>query len=83
MFKRNRATSFLYGGNAPYIEELHETYLADPDAVSGDWRGYFDALQTIPAVDGTADSDSRTARSWSISWSWRSTGKRAPSRRPI
>ena len=57
MLKRNRATSFLYGGNAPYVEELYEAYLADPDAVSEDWRGYFDALQSIPAVDGSDKSD--------------------------
>lgn len=57
MLKRNRTTSFLYGGNAPYVEEQYEAYLAAPHAVSDDWRGYFDALQTIPAVDGSARGD--------------------------
>ncbi len=57
MYKRSRMTSFLYGGNAPYVEELYEAYLDDPDTVSDDWRGYFDALRLLPAVDGTARSD--------------------------
>ncbi|MGJ7506348.1 2-oxoglutarate dehydrogenase E1 component [Variovorax sp. GT1P44] len=57
MLKRNRTTSFLYGGNAPYVEELYEAYLTDPNAVSDDWRSYFDALQTAPAVDGSSKSD--------------------------
>jgi 2-oxoglutarate dehydrogenase E1 component len=57
MFKRNRTTSFLYGGNAPYIEELYEAYLADPLTVSGEWKDYFDALQGTPAADGSATGD--------------------------
>jgi 2-oxoglutarate dehydrogenase E1 component len=39
------ATSTLFGGNAPYIEEQYERYLADPAAVSAEWRGYFDSLR--------------------------------------
>ena len=39
-----RQSSYLYGGNAPLIEELYERYLADPDAVSPRWRDYFRAL---------------------------------------
>jgi 2-oxoglutarate dehydrogenase E1 component len=57
MFKRNRTTSFLYGGNAPYVEELYEAYLADPGSVADDWRGYFDALQTTSAADGSDRGD--------------------------
>ena len=37
--------SYLFGSNAPLIEELYESYLANPDSVSGAWREYFDALQ--------------------------------------
>jgi 2-oxoglutarate dehydrogenase E1 component len=40
-----RQNSYLYGGNAPLIEELYERYLSDPDAVSTRWRDYFRALQ--------------------------------------
>ncbi|MFP3550619.1 2-oxoglutarate dehydrogenase E1 component [Paraburkholderia sp. SIMBA_049] len=57
MITRNRKTSFLFGGNAPYVEEQYETYLADPTTVSEDWRGYFDALQDVPAVDGSDTGD--------------------------
>ena len=38
-------TSYLYGQNAPFIEELYENYLADPASVSDNWREYFDRLQ--------------------------------------
>ena len=43
-------TSTLFGGNAPYIEEQYERYLADPGAVSNEWRGYFESLR-----NGAAD----------------------------
>lgn len=55
--KRNRSTSFLHGGNAPYIEDQYEQYLSDPASVAPDWRRYFDALRATPAVDGTDISD--------------------------
>jgi 2-oxoglutarate dehydrogenase E1 component len=50
------SNSYLFGGNAPYVEEMYENYLADPTSVPDTWRAYFDALQNVPAVDG---SDSR------------------------
>ncbi len=37
--------SYLFGGNAPFIEELYEQYLDDPATVSAEWREYFDKLQ--------------------------------------
>jgi len=39
------STSTLFGGNAPFIEEQYERYLADPAAVAPDWRAYFDSLR--------------------------------------
>jgi 2-oxoglutarate dehydrogenase E1 component len=57
MMMQNRKTSFLYGGNAPYIEELYESYLKDPQGVSPEWQGYFEALSATPAVDGTEADD--------------------------
>src|SRR5882762_8989377 len=57
MMMRNRSTSFLFGGNAPYVEEQYEAYLADPTTVSEERRGYFDALQGAPAVDGSDAGD--------------------------
>ncbi len=52
-----RANSYLFGGNAPYVEELYETYLANPGSVPDHWRDYFDALQHVPAVDGSNARD--------------------------
>src|SRR5690349_6200989 len=39
------STSTLFGGNAPFIEELYESYLADPAGVSPEWRSYFDEIK--------------------------------------
>ncbi len=39
------ASSNLYGSNAPYVEELYESYLADPASVEASWRQVFDAWQ--------------------------------------
>ena len=52
--ERFRRTSHLSEGNAAYIEGLYETYLHDPNAVSEQWRAYFDAL---PRVDGVVTPD--------------------------
>jgi 2-oxoglutarate dehydrogenase E1 component len=38
-------TSFLYGGNGSFIEDLYGRYLADPASVDPSWRAYFDALE--------------------------------------
>ena len=43
--KEFEASSHLYGSNAPFVEELYERYLADPDSVPAEWRGQFDAWQ--------------------------------------
>jgi 2-oxoglutarate dehydrogenase E1 component len=52
-----KSNSYLFGGNAPYVEEMYENYLANPGSVSESWRSYFDALQHVPAVDGTDARD--------------------------
>src|SRR5205085_3024738 len=39
------ATSTLFGGNAPFIEDQYEQYLANPGSVAADWRAYFDSLR--------------------------------------
>ena len=46
--------SYLFGGNAPYVEELYEAYLDNPGSVPDNWRNYFDQLQHMPAGDGQA-----------------------------
>src|SRR4249920_1158682 len=38
-------TSFLYGGNAAYIEGLYAKYEADPAAVDAEWRAFFQSLK--------------------------------------
>ncbi|WP_378946888.1 2-oxoglutarate dehydrogenase E1 component [Mesorhizobium sp. ANAO-SY3R2] len=38
-------TSFLYGGNADYIEALHAAFLDDPESVDAEWRDFFSALK--------------------------------------
>lgn len=38
-------TSPLFGGNAPYIEGLYESWLADPQSVPEEWRSYFAGMQ--------------------------------------
>ncbi len=48
-----RNSSLLFGANAPFIEELYEQYLLDPNAVPREWRGYFDALP--PPANGARD----------------------------
>ena len=52
-----RSNSYLFGGNAPYVEELYEAYLDNPGSVPENWRAYFDALQNVPAVDGSERRD--------------------------
>jgi len=52
-----KGNSYLFGGNAPYVEEMYENYLENPGSVPDNWRGYFDALQNVPAGDGTDARD--------------------------
>ncbi|WP_198969332.1 2-oxoglutarate dehydrogenase E1 component [Xylophilus sp. ASV27] len=49
--------TYLFGGNAPYVEEMYENYLANPGSVPDNWREYFDALQHVPAADGSDARD--------------------------
>ena len=48
MMKQFLDNSYLFGGNAPFVEELYEAYLADPGTVPEEWRAYFDKLQLLP-----------------------------------
>ena len=38
-------TSFLYGSNAAYIEDLYARYEADPQAVDAEWQSFFQSLK--------------------------------------
>jgi 2-oxoglutarate dehydrogenase E1 component len=57
MMQQYRSNSYLFGGNAPYVEEMYEAYLDNPGSVPDNWRSYFDALQNVPAVDGSDARD--------------------------
>jgi 2-oxoglutarate dehydrogenase E1 component len=37
-------TSFLYGGNAAFVEDLYARYAADPALVDSSWRAFFETL---------------------------------------
>src|SRR5690349_4540262 len=53
-------TSFLYGGNARYIEDLYARYEADPGAVDGEWRSFFESLKD----DARDVAESARGASW-------------------
>jgi len=57
VYQAYSANTYLFGGNAPYVEEMYENYLANPGSVPDTWRQYFDALQHVPAVDGSQARD--------------------------
>ena len=57
IYKAYSANTYLFGGNAPYVEEMYENYLANPGSVPDTWRQYFDALQHVPAADGSNNRD--------------------------
>jgi 2-oxoglutarate dehydrogenase E1 component len=46
-----QASSPIAGGNAAFVEDLYEQYLADPASVSAEWRSYFDGLKGREAGD--------------------------------
>ena len=57
VYQAYQGNTYLFGGNAPYVEEMYENYLANPGSVPDSWREYFDALQHVPAVDGSNSRD--------------------------
>jgi hypothetical protein len=61
-------TSFLYGANAAYIEELHARYEKDPASVDAAWGEFFAALKDDPAtVARNAQGASWEKPNWPIS----------------
>ncbi len=60
-------TSFLYGGNAAYIEQLEARYAKDPSSVSAEWREFFEALKDDPAsVEKSAAGASWKKPNWPV-----------------
>jgi len=54
MLKEFLNNSYLFGGNAPFIEDLYEKYLVNPQSIPEEWRDYFDRMQVLP---GSSDKD--------------------------
>ena len=54
MMDEKQGFSYLFGSNAPYIEELYEEFLNNPDAVGDYWKKYFSELAAQP---GAAERD--------------------------
>ena len=57
MLKQTLANSYLFGANAPFIEELYEKYLENPAAVEPVWRDYFDRLGALPGAGNYTGPD--------------------------
>ena len=57
VYQTYQNNTYLFGGNAPYVEEMYENYLANPGSVPDSWRAYFDALSHVPAADGSNAKD--------------------------
>jgi 2-oxoglutarate dehydrogenase E1 component len=52
-------SSFLYGGNAAYIEDLFARYEADPKSVDAEWQAFFGSMK-----DGADAGKSARGASW-------------------
>src|SRR5665647_907067 len=64
-------TSFLYGGNAAYIEDLYAKYEADPASVDAEWRTFFEALKD----EGADVTKAAQGASWKMpNWPLRPSG---------
>ena len=57
VYQTFQGNSYLFAGSAPYVEQMYESYLANPGSVQDSWREYFDALQHVPAADGSDAHD--------------------------
>jgi 2-oxoglutarate dehydrogenase E1 component len=60
-------TSFLYGANAGYIEDLYARYEANPSSVDAEWQDFFAALHDPKAdVEKSAKGASWKKPNWPI-----------------
>ncbi|MDH3740764.1 MAG: 2-oxoglutarate dehydrogenase E1 component, partial [Hyphomicrobiales bacterium] len=58
-------TSFLYGGNAQFIEQLYSKYQSDPQSVDPEWRDFFaDLKDEAGAAVAEAKGASWTREDW-------------------
>ncbi|MFA5589654.1 MAG: 2-oxoglutarate dehydrogenase E1 component [Lysobacteraceae bacterium] len=51
LIKQFQQSSPLAGGNADYVENRYEAWLADPESVSPEWRTYFETFKGREAGD--------------------------------
>ena len=60
-------TSFLYGGNAPYIDEIYARYQADPGSVDAQWKEFFAKLNDSPQdIEANARGASWERADWPV-----------------
>jgi 2-oxoglutarate dehydrogenase E1 component len=58
-------TSFLYGGNAAYIDDLYARYETDPKSVDAEWQAFFQSLKDDARdVAKNADGPSWSRPDW-------------------
>src|SRR5690242_6013326 len=58
-------SSFLYGGNAAYIEDLQARFEADPKSVDAEWQAFFASLKDNPVeVERSARGPSWERADW-------------------
>lgn len=48
---QNMGNSYLFGGNADFVEELYENYLENPATLDPKWKNYFDSIQDAGRAD--------------------------------
>ncbi len=61
------STSFLYGGNAVWVEQMHERYRQDPQSVDPEWQSFFAGLDDDEAaVERSAHGPAWKAPNWPI-----------------
>ena len=60
-------TSFLYGGNAAYIEDLYAHYETDPKALDAEWQAFFASLKDNAAdVERSVSGPSWQETDWPV-----------------
>ena len=60
-------TSFLYGGNAVYVEQLQDAYRRDPASVDPEWREFFDQMNDDrAAIEKNAHGPHWKAPNWPV-----------------
>jgi 2-oxoglutarate dehydrogenase E1 component len=58
-------TSFLYGGNGRYVEDLYGRYSKEPSSVDAEWQAFFQSLKDEGAqAQSAADGPSWARKNW-------------------